>query len=54
MATPEERRSVNHLIYDFSIDELQQWTDLHVQQVNYKEEYINKKLLNKIYEIFFN
>ncbi|XP_061935542.1 endothelin-converting enzyme 1-like isoform X2 [Apis cerana] len=35
MATPEERRSVNHLIYDFSIDELQQWTDLHVQQWNW-------------------
>lgn len=52
MATPEERRSVNHLIYDFSIDELQQWTDLHAQQVYYKEQYINKKLLNKLL-IFF-
>lgn len=34
MATPEERRSVNHLFHDVTIDELQQLTDLHVQQVN--------------------
>lgn len=34
MATPEERRSADHLIHDVTIDELQQLTDLHVQQVS--------------------
>lgn len=33
MATPEERRNVNHVVHDVSIDQLQQFTDLHMQQV---------------------
>ncbi|XP_043588923.1 neprilysin-4-like isoform X1 [Bombus pyrosoma] len=35
MATPEQRRNVNHLIYDVTINEFQQMTDLHVQQWNW-------------------
>ncbi|KAG7199393.1 hypothetical protein KM043_014024 [Ampulex compressa] len=35
MATPEERRSANHLFHDVTVDELQQLTDLHVQQWNW-------------------
>lgn len=33
MASPEQKRNVNHLVYDITIDELQQLTDLHTQQV---------------------
>lgn len=33
MATPEERRSPNHLIHEVTIDELQQLTDLLAEQV---------------------
>lgn len=33
MASPEQRRSIDHLIYDITIDELQQLTDLYTQQV---------------------
>ncbi|XP_050475405.1 neprilysin-4-like isoform X3 [Bombus huntii] len=35
MATAEQRRNVNHLIYDVTINEFQQMTDLHVQQWNW-------------------
>lgn len=35
MATPEQRRSANHLFHDVTVDELQQLTDLHVQQWNW-------------------
>ncbi|XP_060814401.1 neprilysin-11-like isoform X3 [Bombus pascuorum] len=35
MATPEQRRNVNHLIYDVTINEFQLMTDLHVQQWNW-------------------
>lgn len=35
MDTPEERRSVHHFFHDVTIDELQQLTDLRVQQVIY-------------------
>ncbi|CAL7939938.1 unnamed protein product [Xylocopa violacea] len=35
MSTPEQRRSANHLIHDVTINELQQLTDLHIQQWNW-------------------
>ncbi|XP_053996829.1 neprilysin-4-like isoform X2 [Hylaeus anthracinus] len=35
MATPEQRRSANHVFHDVTIDELQQLTDLHAQQWNW-------------------
>ncbi|XP_071859700.1 neprilysin-11 isoform X2 [Bombus fervidus] len=35
MATPEQRRDVNHLIYNVTINEFQRMTDLHVQQWNW-------------------
>lgn len=47
MATPEQRRNVNHLIYDVTINEFQQMTDLHVQQVI---ELKLEKLMNDITE----
>ncbi|XP_024936954.1 neprilysin-4 isoform X2 [Cephus cinctus] len=37
MSTPEQRRSVNHLFHDVTINELQQLTDLHVQQWNWTD-----------------
>lgn len=33
MATPEERRSADHLLHDVTIDELQQLTDMRMLQV---------------------
>ncbi|KOX74681.1 Endothelin-converting enzyme 2 [Melipona quadrifasciata] len=36
MASPEQRRSVDHLVYDITIDELQQLTDLYTQQFSQK------------------
>lgn len=47
MATAEQRRNVNHLIYDVTINEFQQMTDLHVQQVT---ELKLEKLMNDIKE----
>lgn len=38
MATPEQRRGANHTFHDVTIDELQQLTDLHAQQVNTTED----------------
>ena len=35
MATPEERRSADHLLHDVTIDELQQLTDLRALQWNW-------------------
>ncbi|XP_043506308.1 neprilysin-4-like isoform X3 [Frieseomelitta varia] len=35
MESPEQRRSVDHLVYDITIDELQQLTDLYTQQWNW-------------------
>ncbi|XP_043251841.1 neprilysin-4-like isoform X2 [Colletes gigas] len=35
MATPEQRRGANHVFHDVTIDELQQFTDLHAQQWNW-------------------
>lgn len=37
MATPEERRSSDHLLHDVTIDDLQLFTDLHAQQVILKK-----------------
>nr|XP_050867273.1 neprilysin-4-like isoform X1 [Vespula vulgaris]XP_050867274.1 neprilysin-4-like isoform X1 [Vespula vulgaris] len=44
MDTPEERRSVHHFFHDVTIDELQQLTDLRVQQWNWT------RYLNGIFE----
>lgn len=38
MATPEQRRSPNHLLHDVTIDELQQLTDPQVKNVNKKKK----------------
>lgn len=35
MATNEERRSADHLLHEVTIDDLQQLTDLHAQQVTF-------------------
>lgn len=34
MATPEQRKSPNHLLHDVTIDELQQLTDVDAKWVN--------------------
>lgn len=34
MATNEERRSSDHLLHEVTINDLQQLTDLHAQQVH--------------------